>query len=357
MKVLHIDTGKEWRGGQRQAYLLHTGLLDKNINSILISNDRGVLAQKKCPSHYPMTYHNELDPLFMINLSKIIKNEKPDIIHAHDAHSLTPAIILKLLHNNLKLVHTRRVAFTIKKSIFSKWKYTNKNITKLVAVSNGIKDALVSDGVDSKQIEVIHSGVSFQKSPDLTTISDIRNKFKLQNSYIIGCVANFTKEKDHETLITAFKYIHEEMQNTKLLLVGDGPLLDNMKILAEKLNVTNHIIFTGYNENANDFISIMDIFMLTSTSEGLGTVIIDAMYLKKPVVASNVGGIPELVIEDTTGYLCEVGNPKYFANQVLKLIKNNKIYDKISQNAYTHSLNFSSEKMLKNYIDLYNTIN
>ncbi len=141
MKILHIDTGKEWRGGgQRQALFLHEGLLESGINSILICNQAGQLCKKDVQNIYPLAFKGEADLHFLSELKNIIKHEKPDIVHTHDAHSLTPpALFASVTTGGFKLINTRRVDFSINKGFVSRKKYNNAKVNRVVAISNAIK--------------------------------------------------------------------------------------------------------------------------------------------------------------------------------------------------------------------------
>jgi glycosyltransferase involved in cell wall biosynthesis len=356
MKILHIDTGKEWRGGQRQVYLLHNTLLENGINSFLVANAKGILAQKAEQNVFALNYKNELDLNYVKNLLKIIKENQIDIIHSHDAHSLTPAIFCCFLNKKLKLIHTRRVDFSINKTIFSKLKYTNKRVTKIVAISNAIKNILINDGVNPKKIETIHSGVPLPKTEDKKNISKLKNEFDLNDKYVICCVANFAEHKDHKTLLKAFELINSKLSNIKLMLVGNGPLFEETKNFAQNLNCRENIVFTGYREDIYDLIRCANIFCITSKEEGLCTSIIDALNCGKPVVATKAGGIPELVEHDINGLLCEIKDYRCIAQNIISIYNDKEKMLFLSNNAIKKGQLFTEIQMSKKYIQLYNSI-
>ena len=355
MKVLHIDTGSEWRGGQRQALLLHEGLLENGVESYLAGNESGKLIKKCKKNCLTYAYKGEINPISVINLKKIINNIKPDIVHSHDAHSLTPSLILKHLGLNYRLIHTRRVDFHIKNSLMSRWKYNNKNIDSLIAISEAVKNILIEDGI-KRPVEKIYSGLDKNSVVKLSDNkkNDLRKKLDINpGDFVIGSVGNFVPHKDFETLIKAFKLVYDEKKNVKLLLVGNGELLNDMKKLSEELNISGSVIFTGYADNVGELMNIMDLYAATSQEEGLNTSVIEAMMHGLPVVATKAGGLPELVVDNYNGYLCDVKDYTGISKKILFLISEKKKSEKFSENALSHSKGFGMESMLKNYLNLY----
>ncbi|HCW92471.1 MAG TPA: hypothetical protein DHM44_02195 [Flexistipes sinusarabici] len=354
MKILHLDTGVEWRGGQRQALLLHQGLLKKGVESYLACNESGKLIEKCNENGIPYRYKGEINPLSVINLLKIIKSVKPDVVHSHDAHSLTPAVIAKYLKKDFKLIHTRRVDFHIKSNFISRWKYNNKNIDSLVAISEAVKNVLISDGI-TKPIEKIYSGLDRKLLARIPQNEKIHLKEKLRikpDDYVVGSVGSFVPHKDFETLIRAFQLLCKEMSNVKLLLVGDGELLPEMKELADSLQIANNIIFTGRVENVGELMSIMDVFAATSKEEGLNTSVIEAMMYELPVIATRAGGLSEIVQDGYNGYLCNIRDYKCVYKKMNLLLNNNELREYNSNvSGFLESFNYLH--MVDKYRELY----
>jgi glycosyltransferase involved in cell wall biosynthesis len=351
MKILHIDTGKEWRGGQRQVYFLHKGLLEKGFESFVAANKNGKLVDKISENCIPFKFSNEIGISTFLSLKKIINDLNPDIVHSHDAHSLTLAVFAKYLGNDFKLIHTRRVSFKIKNKLTNKFKYLNKNIDRFVAISKSVKDVLVSSYIPENKIDIIYSGIDF-KYPNGYNCVDFILKLKNTNK-IIGCIANFSADKDHITLIEAFNILYKNRQDVYLILVGGGELLNEIKLFSKSLPCTNNIIFTGYQENIYNYLKCFDVFAITSKNEGLCTSIIDALSFGIPVVATRVGGIPELICENKNGYLCEAGDYENIAKRLHSLLACNAF----EKNEIISSVKrFSVENMVVDYVELYRRI-
>lgn len=353
MKILHIDTGKEWRGGQRQVLFLHEGLMASGVESIVICNKLGQLCHR-VDNSIPVSFKGEADMGFLSALKDIIKREKPDIVHTHDAHSLTPALFARITGRGFKLINTRRVDFSINKGFISRKKYNNPMIDRVVAISEAIRDILVRDKVKPEKIPVINSGVRFPKSINYQKVVGLREKYGITDeTYVVGNVANMADHKDHFTLLSAFDIFCREVDSALLLLVGDGPMFQQVKDFASKLPSSANIIFAGHTDDVYEHIALFDVFCMSSKTEGLCTSIIDAFYMGRPVVATRAGGIPELVKHKFNGLLSDVADAEEFAENLLEVYDDMPMETKFSANAYHTALKFSDGAMVSKYIKLY----
>jgi len=353
MKILHIDTGKEWRGGQRQVQFLHEGLLECGFESILVCNADGQFPKKGFPATVALKFKGEADISFISALKAIIRKEKPDIIHTHDAHSLTPAVFAKLMTGGFKLINTRRVAFSINKGYFSRKKYNNSQVDRIAAISQAVKDALIGDGIPAAKISLVHSGVRFPKSINYRMRSVLREKYGLQGRFVIGNVANISPMKGHQTLIDAFVKFRAEAEDAVLVLVGGGPQADEMKAYAQATPYADSIIFIGHTDDVYEHMALFDIFCMPSLSEGLCTSIIDAMFMMLPVIASDTGGIPELVKPGFNGILVPVKDAEALSESLNELYDDSEMLKKYSNNGFHTALKFSETAMVSAYIRLY----
>ena len=353
MKVLHIDMGKEWRGGQRQCSLLHRGLINRGYDSVLLCNNNGALANFDFDGVIKMSFGSEINPLNVLKLRNIIKKEAPAIVHSHEAHSLTPLVILKHLGLNFHLVHTRRVDFSINKNPLSVHKY-NYSKLNLVAISQGVKKALVNGGVSPDRIKVVYSGVPLPITPAKEDIEKTKTELSLQGYLTFGTVANFSPHKDLPTLLKAYALYRKTDDKCKLLMVGDGPLFEATKKQAEALNISDSVIFTGFRTDVALLMSCMDVFMVSSVLEGLNTSIIDAMHIGLPIISTNTGGIGELVEDSINGLLVPPQESCIMAEKMKILASANIVRAQYGANGKEKALRFTDNSMIEGYINLYN---
>ena len=138
----------------------------------------------------------------------------------------------------------------------------------------------------------------------------------------MGNVARLNDQKGQIFFLQAIPEILKTISDTKFLIVGDGPLRNKLEEMSKKLKINRNVIFTGIRDDIPEILSIMDVFVLPSMVEGLPIVLLEAMAMGKPVVASRVGGIPEVINHGLTGILIEPANPSEIASSVVNLLKN-----------------------------------
>ncbi|MFZ1291948.1 MAG: glycosyltransferase family 4 protein [Melioribacteraceae bacterium] len=357
MKILHVDTEKYWRGGQQQVLYLHEGLIKRGIFSLLICNKSSELKNKCLKKKLPyieLNIFGELDIFAAKKISNICKRESIDILQSHSAHSQTICLISKIFYSKVKLIAVRRVDFPIRKNILSKIKYTNHNIDKIVCISDFIKQVMKNDGVDENKLLSIRSGTDIHKFDNISFDISLRDSLGINsNSFIIGTVAAFAGHKDYPNLLRAFKIVNEKYENVKLCVVGDGPNKNEIENYAKELDIFYKIIFVGFQNEIGKYLRMFDLFVLSSKKEGLGTSIIDAMSIGLPIIATNTGGIPELVKNNYNGILVKPKNSVALANAIIELIHNEELRKKIGTNAKVEVKNYSIENNINQYIKLY----
>lgn len=225
---------------------------------------------------------------------------------------------------------------------------TNLWLKKMICVSYGVKDAFVKQGINAEKCVVVHNGIDTETKPSISPF-EVRKKLGIsEDEILIGTVGSLIKRKRIIDLIDAFYILTNQTKNSvKCIILGDGSEKDNLIEYAKKRKIHEKVIFTGFQSNAISYINAMDIFVLTSEKEGLPRVILEAMLMGKPVVASNVTGPAELVIDGETGFLVPVRHPEVLANCILKLIKNPELRKQMGERARKRVIEkFSIEKYI-----------
>jgi sugar transferase (PEP-CTERM/EpsH1 system associated) len=209
--------------------------------------------------------------------------------------------------------------------------------TKLVTILNGIDTAAFSP----------------EKQPEKSkTALGINSAIP-----VIGIVARLAQVKDHATLFAACQIIHKSGINFRLLVVGDGPLKQNLVDLAESLGISEIVVFAGFQQNIPDLMRAMDIFVLSSISEGISLTLIEAMACELPVVATAVGGNPEVVVEGLSGFLVPAKNHAAMAEQILQLLNNPELRQKFGKFGRQYAIDhFSISRAGKQYSLVYQTV-
>jgi glycosyltransferase involved in cell wall biosynthesis len=177
--------------------------------------------------------------------------------------------------------------------------------------------------VDPSKIIVVYNGVDQEIFIPAENQSALKARLGIQPAdLVVGTVSSLYLHKGHRYLLQAVPLVLGAFPSTKFLIVGDGPLRKKLEGQAKDLNISAHLVFTGKRKDVPDLLSAMDVFVLPSCSrEGLGISIIEAMALEKPVVATEIGGIPEVVADEETGYLVPPKNPDALAEAIVKFLQ------------------------------------
>jgi len=229
----------------------------------------------------------------------------------------------------------------------------NNWLTKMLCVSQGVKEMFVAQGVDAGKCEVVYNGIDPNVKPAVAA-SEVRSRWGIKdNEIIIGTVGSLIKRKRVNDLIGVLTELRQEGKFLKCMIVGDGPEKDNLQKEVLKVGLQDKVIFTGFQTDAISYANAMDIFALSSENEGLPRVILEAMLMAKPVVACDVTGSSELVIDGKTGFLVPARNSKALAAAVSKLIASSELRSRMGEKGRELAIEkFSIEK----YIDGVNNV-
>ena len=357
MSLFHIDAGKEWRGGQRQSLFLAKELKRRRLPFLFVVQPESPLHQKASEAELPvipLKIRSEFDLVAVIRLARLMKRNKCLLAHFHDAHSVAVGSTAASLAKVPFRVISRRVDFPLKKNYFSRRKY-KKNVNAIIAISEGVKKVLIEGEIDPGCIEVIPSGIDFSPYDEATSSDFLRRELSFApDDYLVGIVGHLADHKGHEYLIKATKILKKHSPKIKVIIVGEGPLRMELDRQARESHVEDIVFFLGFREDVPKVLSSLDLFVLSSYLEGLGSSILDAMACRLPVVATSVGGIPEVVIHQETGLLVPPRDPSALARAILKLYNNRTRASDLGQRGYevVHQ-KFSAEAMANKVVRLY----
>ncbi len=296
-----------------------------------------------------------VNPIFAWRLAQFAISNDATIIHVHDSHAHTFAVLAATLFGlKAKIVVSRRVDFPVKNSIFSKWKYNHRAIAKIICVSNKIKEITAPAIVRKNVLTTVYSGIDTSRFSETLQQAEIRSTLDIpSHSLLVGNVAALAPHKDYKTFIEAAKLIKSKRNDVHFLIIGDGPLRNEVKQWVLQSGIKSHIHLLGFREDVPQLLKALQVFMISSETEGLGTSILDAFASEVPVVATEAGGIPELVMHGKTGYLAPVKSPEKLAAGVLEILSNKAFADQLVQGATSHLKSFTKESMAASTRDEY----
>ena len=358
MNILHLSSEKTWRGGEQQiAYLIeeHKKL---GINSFIASKN-GSDFSKYCTSQgwefIEVPFSNSMDLKSALTIKRYCKEKRIDIVHMHSSASHGVGVISATLGNKAKLILSRRVDFQLKTNFLSKWKYNHPSIKKILCVSNKIKE-IVQKSISNPSIcETIYSGIDLSKFEKSKQKHDLKSKYNIaENNFLIGNTSALADHKDYFTFINTAKEVLSIYSEVSFIIFGKGPLEQEIKEYVTKLGLDGSFTFTGFVNNMPELLPQLNLFLMTSKTEGLGTSLLDAMACKVPIVATEAGGIPEIVKNEKTGLTTSVGDHKELAKLVLKIIESPVIGKQLSENAFSFVKKFDRTLTAEKTLSVYN---
>ena len=299
MRVLQVDAGREWRGGQNQVRLLTRELArEPEIEQQLATKRNGDLARRAAAEGVPVRgvrWTISFDPRAAFALFLLMGRFRPDVIHVHDSHALALARWARRWVNwetaPPPLVATRRVDFHVRRG--SGWFHAQR----VIAVSDAVRRILVADGMSETSISIIPDGID----PDEVRARaaaplDIRARLGLAPGTPLAVnVAALVDHKDQRTLIRAAAHARAARPDLHWAIAGDGDLHHQLERETVEQGVGDIVHLLGYVIEADALIREANVFVMSSKEEGLGSVILHALALGKPVVATAAGGIPEVL--------------------------------------------------------------
>lgn len=318
---------------------LNNSIVNENIKYYqieeLLINKRGVI--------------NNIKAIYKI--WKILKKEKIEVIHCHNAYvAILSYISSRFLDNSIKV-------FNMVHGIEKEW--INRFLPmKIIAVSNYVKERLINAGVKKEKIIVLENGVIDLKKYDINkNYKDIRREIGVKKDEIlIGVVGIITGKKGHIEAIKTFEKLleYKDINKIKLCLVGDGPYQVEYEDYCKKNSLESNILFLGRRNDIPDIMNSIDILLHLSNSETFGMVIVEAMAMGKVIVASNLGGIPEIIENNKNGFLVDKDDFYKNAELIKKIIEDKELLKKVRENNLEkvkekYLLDKTIEKLLKIY--------
>ena len=355
--IFHLDTETEWRGGQQQAIYLIEGLLKKDLPTLLICRKDSKLYEYSQKNNIPvetLALRSEYDIFSAVKLLGLIKKYKAKLLHCHNSHALGLGILTKFFID-IPLVASRRVDFPIQKNIFSNFKYNTQKLNKIICISDNIRRVMEKSKIQQEKLITIRSAIDVSKADRIGDERKVTAEFS-ESEFLIGTIAALTGHKDYPNLIEAAETVINKKANVKFIAIGDGKLKEQLTLLIKSKGLEDKFILMGYKENVYDYLKRMDIFVLASKLEGLGTSVLDALSCGKAIVATKAGGIPEMIVDGVNGLLVPKQKPEELAKAIIKLIENPQLCEKLSLEAKDSAQLFDISLLVEKHEQLYNSL-
>jgi L-malate glycosyltransferase len=354
---LHIDTARGWRGGQSQVLQTVLGLRALGHRAALVAHPEGELYRRMREGHdlVPLAAKSDIDLSAAWNLSRVVKQMRPDLLHGHDPRAVAmAATALGMVSPSPKppLVASRRAEFRIAQNSFSRWKYSQ--VDCFVASCTAIRDRLARDGIDLHRIVVIHDGIDVEAVARIPS-ANVHAQFYLpMQAPVVGNVAALVPQKGHQHLIDAAALVVREVPDARFVIVGDGELREVLERRIREKHLERHIFLAGFRTDVLELTKGFDLFVVSSIHEGMCVALVDAMAAGKAAVGTRAGGIPEVLVDGGTGILVEPRDHQALADAIVRLLNDEALRTRMGAAAAARALEFFTvARMVRETADLY----
>ena len=308
---------------------------DKSILSKVKNNNFNIIQIKGLKWKLNFLY----DPIVLIKLIKMMRKNRYDIVHTHTTKAGILGRIAARIAGVPVIVHGLHgstfeafVSGLLNRLLFLFERFTGRFTDAYISVSGVLSEKYIERGIGKKEnYHTIYSGM------ELETFYGARGKINCRKKqrelgigledFVIGNVARLETRKGHKLLIDAFEKVIKERKGCplKLLIVGEGEERGNLENYVKEANLEKKVIFTGYREDVEELMALMDIFVLTSLREGLPRVLVQAAAVGMPSVAFNVDGVPEIIKDNYNGFLVKVKDVEQLENRIVKYMNNKEL--------------------------------
>ncbi len=356
LRIAHIDTGLGLRGGQRQLLMLAEGLKQRGHHQMIVCQEGSELigaAHDRQIRTFTLPSFDPWHAFGSLLLRQEIEGWRPRILHAHDGRGQSIAW-MSSIGLPVRRVASRRVMFVSA----DRWTYRLKyklTCDAVVAVSEKIRELSTQAGIPPEQIHVIPDGIEIpQHLPTAAERLQLRSSWGLDDDhFVVGLLGASTPEKGHDIAIAAFAGLRKRLPNARLVLAANEPVSTyERSILSADIDLDN-LVRLGPLCDLADFFPGLDLFIMPSRSEGLGSSALWSMAYGIPLVATRVGGLPEIVVENETGWLVPPDSPEALADAIINASHDSKGLTEFGRNGRRRAEGFSADIMVAGTEALY----
>jgi glycosyltransferase involved in cell wall biosynthesis len=345
MRILHIDTGNVMRGGQELLMMTARGLRARGHEQTIACPAGSPLDQMATAEGFPVLHIERPYMKAARAIRRFLKMHPHELVSAHDARAQTVSFLATL---GLRVVRVanRLVVFEPRNLFTHRLKYT-RTCDVVVALSSAVKDTLVRNGIPANHVKVITGGIIFpEQIGDLAARERMRARWGFaKHDFVIGHVAAFTSEKGQLNALDALLALLPKYANMRMILAGDGPLREDPRTQEKVRAIENlrsgAVQLPGYIKPDAEFYAGLDLFLVNSTAEALGLSALYAMAHEIPVIASRVGGLPEVVGD--TGWLIPPNDTPALAAAIEQAASDPAALRERGRRSREHARGFSTE--------------
>ncbi len=368
LTVFHLDDGKELRGGQRQLLYLAKELRELGHDNTVVCRHGSPLhaaASRKNFKVLTLPYYFEWDPVSALLLRRFLKKlpagGRPPVLHAHTSHAAAMAWLASAGLDCVRVAH-RRVDF-IPGSFTARFKYNKAH--SVIAISEAVKEILLKAEVPEEKVAVVNSTIDLDDTPwGPAEFEAYRSAARAElaaelsipaDAFWAGSLIALVPHKDPENMVRAAAIVLKEAPQAYFLLAGEGPLEEKTSHLARMLKLQDRFRLIGYRQDPYKVLAALDMFVLSSAEEGMGSVLVEAMNASLPIVATTAGGITEVIEDGANGLTVAPRDPEALAAAQLRVINDPELRSRLAAEAHRRREDFASPRMAALTLKCYET--
>lgn len=321
LTVLHTESSKGWGGQENRTLQESIGLKKLGARVIILCQPDSLLAKRASAEGIEVRtcrMEKSYDFSAIRYILRLIKAENINIISTHSGKdSLLAGVAGRLSRDKPVIVRTRHLALPLTSRVtYSILPH------KVVTVSESVKRYLISEGISPEKVVSIPTGIDINKFNPVMIKGNLREELGLEaNIPIAGTVAIMRKKKGHHVLLDAIPLILKEIPDSFFVFAGDGPQKNNIANKIKDMGLNNKVFMLGLRRDVPHILKSIDVFVLPTLQEALGTSFLEAMAMGKPVIGSEVDGVGEVIKDGVNGYLVEPNNPVALADAIIEIFK------------------------------------
>jgi len=357
MKILHAETGQHLYGGALQVALLVDGLEARGCENLLLCCKGGALEGAVQPQIrvFAPRLAGALDPRLPFRLAQAVRAFRPHLIHTHcrrggdywggivAALTGTPAVVSRRVDNPepVPLARTKYRCYD-----------------RVIAISEGVRKVLLEEGVPADKVVCVPSGIDTERYRRSCDRQWLLREFGLEKSHrVLGAIGQLIPRKGHRVLLEALPEVIREFRDLRVLLFGRGPLQGELEQLCHRYGLSPHVRFAGFRTDLERVLPCLDLVVHPATMEGLGLSLLEAAAAGIPVVATRVGGIPEIVEDGVNGLLVLPEDRQALAAAVLRLLRQPDMARRLGEaGRELVGRNFSVTRMVEGNLQVYREV-
>jgi glycosyltransferase involved in cell wall biosynthesis len=367
-RIIFVITKANWGGAQKNVYDLAVAARDANYEVLVACGTEGELIERLKSAGISIQMVPGLgrdislsgDPKAFLFLCELFHTFKPDIVHAHSSKAGLLATLAARITGVQQIIFTAHGwAFNESRSwwqkiIFAFFHLITVWCTDLViCVSKAVRHDISWVPFVKNKLTVVYNGIQEIKLIPKNSAREQLAPLVTEKTWI-GTLAELHHTKGLDIALRAFVSISKEFPDTKLIFIGEGQAREKLIVLAKELGIYERVYFCGHVSNASSLLLALDIFLFPSRSEALGYAALEAGRAGLPVIASCVGGIPEIIEDDVSGILVSAEDIKGFEESLRKLLTNSQLRATLGNNlAQKVHAEFSQEQMIQKTLLLY----